>query len=99
MSRLFYGKNGQVINADNVRSISSIMFINNNDPNFEFEVYYNALKKDDAYYVYRFYLKDYNDSKEELKIKVENIRLNLIKFINNDVEPFNPISSLNLKKK
>lgn len=52
----------------------------------------------DSQEYFNYYFKNYEDSPEELFIKVQNIRLELIKLINDGTLPKNLNGSINLTK-
>jgi hypothetical protein len=89
---------GWMINVDDIRTIGPVEAHTHNNvhTHYKFTLYYKYLDKSHNFY---YKLTDFSDSKEELLIKVQNIRYEIIKLMNGgrEVKPISAIIKLNKK--
>ena len=89
---------GWMINLDDIRTIGPVENHNTNSKlsHYKFTLYYKHQDKSNNFY---YKLEDFSDSKEELLIKVQNIRYEIIKLMNDgrDVKPISAIIKLKRK--
>lgn len=93
---------GNGVNLSYVRTITTISntYDNNSNVNgYKFSLYYNGLTCDNTKFTFDYRFNDYADSREELKIKIENIRREIMKRMNGGVDVKQILSGINLKKK
>ncbi len=89
---------GWMINLDDIRTIGPVENYTQNSvlTHYKFVLYYKHLDKSHNFF---YKLADFSDSKEELFIKVQNIRYEIIKLMNGgkEVKPISAIIKLNKK--
>lgn len=87
-----------MLKLDDIRTISPVENHTHNNvlTHYKFTLYY---KHTDKSHVFYYKLADFSDSKEELLIKVQNIRYEIIKLMNGgrEVKPISAIIKLNRK--
>ncbi len=92
-NKIILNPDGQAVNLDDIRYVSTVHV---NDNLYYFDMKYKGLGDNTMTFVYRF--SQYNDSKEDLLNKVKNIRMEILKRMNDGENVTEVLGGINLKK-
>ena len=98
---IIIGTSGDAVNLNEIRTVTAVEKIigdKNQERGYLFKLLYKGIKKDDALSNMYYLFDNYSDSKEELKIKIENIRLEILRRMNNGRVPHAILGNINLRK-
>jgi len=92
---------GTIVNLNDIRCIGNTFKeyedTRNTHSGYSFILFYKGLNID-GYTVFQYLFKDYKDTPAELKIKVENIRLEIARRMNDGRDVKQVLGSIQLKK-
>jgi hypothetical protein len=81
--------------AVDLNSIRAVTPVESGVDRCEFELKYKGLDKS---MYFQFFYSDYSETRDELLVKVQNVRREIVKMVNHGVEPRTVLGNINLKK-